>query len=380
MPGVKYYTGVVGFSLLSTVFTTYNAFYFITLDPWDERVPKGLGLRDLLPDHPRAVRGPARRRDFPFPPPDHSRRGIVGRRHLRARGPRRQGRRVPRQADTRSSWRRQQAPGVRVAHDHAPAERAPGVRRRGPGQGAQADASISRRVYQTLQAFLGGYFVNYFNRFGRVWQVYVQAEAEDRARADGVDLFYVRNAAGTPVPLSSFVTMRPSYRPRVHPALQRVPLRPDQRHPPARRQHESGHEGARGGLRPDHAAPRWASTTWACRSRSRRRPRACRRASIFGFSLLVVFLILAAQYESWSLPFAVLLSTPIAVFGAFAAPVHPPLRARRLLRDRPRDADRARRQERHPHRRVLQGRARARRADRRRGAGRARACASARSS
>src|SRR5215472_8723143 len=48
-PGVKYYTGVMGFSLLSSVFTTYNAFYFITLDPWDERVPKNLGLRNLLP-------------------------------------------------------------------------------------------------------------------------------------------------------------------------------------------------------------------------------------------------------------------------------------------------------------------------------------------
>src|SRR4029453_9050915 len=68
-------------------------------------------------------------------------------------------------------------------------------------------------VYQTLQAFLGGYFVNYFNRFGRVWQVYGEADAKDRARSDSIDQFYVRNAAGTPVPLSSFVTMKPSYDP-----------------------------------------------------------------------------------------------------------------------------------------------------------------------
>src|SRR5258705_8819185 len=68
-------------------------------------------------------------------------------------------------------------------------------------------------VYQTLQAFLGGYFVNYFNRFGRVWQVYVQAEGESRTRADEVGQFYVRNAQGNPVPLSSFVTMRATHGP-----------------------------------------------------------------------------------------------------------------------------------------------------------------------
>ena len=56
---------------------------------------------------------------------------------------------------------------------------------------------------------------------------------------------------------------------------------------------------------------------WACLSKSRRRGKGCPASVIFGFSLLFVFLILAALYESWSLPFSVLLSTPVAVFGAF---------------------------------------------------------------
>ena len=63
-------------------------------------------------------------------------------------------------------------------------------------------------VYQALQAFLGGAFVNYFNQYGRVWQMYVQAEGEFRTRAENVGQFYVRNAAGHPVPLSTLVTMR----------------------------------------------------------------------------------------------------------------------------------------------------------------------------
>ena len=60
-------------------------------------------------------------------------------------------------------------------------------------------------------------------------------------------------------------------------------------------------------------------TTWAWRIRSRRRRKACRPAVIFGLSVLFVFLVLAALYESWTLPFSVLLSTPIAVFGALGA-------------------------------------------------------------
>ena len=79
-----------------------------------------------------------------------------------------------------------------------------------------------------------------------------------------------------------------------------------------------GDAGARGGVRADDAAGRWASTTSACPSRRRRPRRACRPAAIFGLSLLFVFLILAALYESWSLPFSVLLGVPVAVFGAYA--------------------------------------------------------------
>src|SRR5262249_55966614 len=68
-PGVKYYTGVMGFSLLSPVFTTYSAFYFITLDPWSERVPKNLGLRNLLPIHRERFAKLEGAEIFPFPPP-----------------------------------------------------------------------------------------------------------------------------------------------------------------------------------------------------------------------------------------------------------------------------------------------------------------------
>ena len=64
-------------------------------------------------------------------------------------------------------------------------------------------------VYRTIQAFMGGYFINYFNRFGRQWQVYIEAEGEDRAKAENVGQFYVRNNKGENVPLSTLTTLKP---------------------------------------------------------------------------------------------------------------------------------------------------------------------------
>ena len=237
-------------------------------------------------------------------------------------------------------------------------------------------------VYQTLQAFMGGVFINYFNRFGRTWQVYVQAEGEFRTRAENVGQFYVlERARATTVPLSArgrrwsrragpsspcaststasaqinvVARTRATARRRSWRALEEVFARD---------------HAARDGLRLQrHVVP----------GEGRAAGRAA-RASIFGLSLLVVFLILAAQYESWSLPFSVLLGTPIAVFGAFARALAARLREQRLRADRARHADRPRREERDPDRRVREARVRAGQDRRRRRAGRRAAAPAARS-
>ena len=75
-------------------------------------------------------------------------------------------------------------------------------------------------VYRTIQAFMGGYFINYFNRFGRQWQVYVEAEGEYRGRAENVGQFYVRNNKGENVPLSTLTTLKPRSGPGIYHALQ----------------------------------------------------------------------------------------------------------------------------------------------------------------
>ena len=101
------------------------------------------------------------------------------------------------------------------------AERAAEICRCRSRQGDEQGVNIGD-VYQTMQTFMGGYLVNYFNRFGRQWQVYVEAEGDYRTRAENIGQFYVRNDHGEMVPLSAVTNIKPHHRPGIHHALQRV--------------------------------------------------------------------------------------------------------------------------------------------------------------
>jgi HAE1 family hydrophobic/amphiphilic exporter-1 len=77
-------------------------------------------------------------------------------------------------------------------------------------------------VYTTMQAFMGGSLVNYFNRFGRQWQTYIEAEGDTRTNIDNIGQFYVTAANGNRVPLERVTTVRRIDGPGVHDALQRI--------------------------------------------------------------------------------------------------------------------------------------------------------------
>jgi HAE1 family hydrophobic/amphiphilic exporter-1 len=173
-------------------------------------------------------------------------------------------------------------------------------------------------VYKTLQTFMGGYFVNYFNRFGRQWQVYVEADDKYRSSTDNIGLFYVRNRLGQNVPLS---------------AVTRV----ERRTGPEFVMHYNEYRCAQinGGAAPGYSSDQatkalenvFAKTMpagmgfdyFGMSFQEQQAALGVPRLAIFGLSLVFVFLILAALYESWSLPFSVLISTPVAVLGAFLA-------------------------------------------------------------
>jgi HAE1 family hydrophobic/amphiphilic exporter-1 len=174
------------------------------------------------------------------------------------------------------------------------------------------------QVYQTLQAFMGGYFVNYFNRFGRQWQVYVEAEGKYRTTADNVRQFYVNNDKGDPVPLSALTTVES--RPGPEFTMRYNLYRSAQINAIGKPGYSSGQvmkalEQVFTQTMPAEMGFGYIGMSFQEKKAQEGIP----ASAIFGFSLLCVFLILAALYESWSLPWGVLLGTPVAVFGAFAA-------------------------------------------------------------
>ena len=173
-------------------------------------------------------------------------------------------------------------------------------------------------VYQTLQAFLGGVFVNQFNRFGRQWRVFLQAEGEDRVAPEDIGRFYVRNNDGDMVPLSTVVTTRRIFGPEY---TQRFNLF---RAAQITGQPAPGYSSGQAMDALEEVAkevlPREMGYDWADLSYQEKKA-AGRAGVVFALSLGFVFLILAALYESWSLPFSVLLSVPVAVVGRLPRPL-----------------------------------------------------------
>jgi HAE1 family hydrophobic/amphiphilic exporter-1 len=314
-PGVRYATSVVGFSLLSYVRTSYNAFFFVTFKPWDERTTRAEQFQAIKASLNRQLSRLPAGTAFSFSPPAIPGVGTSGGFTFVLED--RAGNDVQFLAKNLGTFleaarKRPEIAGLSTTFlPSVPQEFVEVDRDKVLKQGVPLND-----VYRTIQAFMGGYFINYFNRFGRQWQVYIEAEGEDRARAENVGQFYVRNSKGENVPLSTLTSVKPRLGPEF-----------------TMRYNEYRSAQINGSAAPGYSAdqataaledvfkqtmPREMGFDYSGMSFQEQKAREGVPASvIFGLSLLFVFLILAALYESWSLPFSVLLSTPVAIFGAF---------------------------------------------------------------
>jgi HAE1 family hydrophobic/amphiphilic exporter-1 len=314
-PGVRYTTSVLGFSLLSLVRTSYNAFLFVTMDPWDDRTTREkqfqvikAHLNQELSRIPEAVA-------FSFSPPAIPGVGTSGGFTFILED--RSGGDIQFLADNVSKFTAAARQRPEIANltttflPSVPQEFVTVDRDKVIKQGVAIND-----VYRTIQAFMGGLFINYFNRFGRQWQVYIEAEGDYRTRPENVGLFYVRNASGDPVPLSTLTKFES--RPGPEFTMRFNEYRAAQLNGAAAPGYSSNQ--AMKALEEVFAQSMPAEMGFDYSGISFQEKKAQEGVSssvIFGFSLLFVFLILAALYESWTLPFSVLLSTPVAVFGAF---------------------------------------------------------------
>ncbi len=315
-PGIKYYTSVSGYSMLSGVNNTYSAFFFITFDEWSKRKAPDeqyTAIKKSLNEHFSMIPGAV---GFAFPPPAIPGVGTSGG--------------VTFILDDRTGQGISfVAPNLKkfIAAAQTRPELA-GVFTTALFDVPQVYVDVNQEqvlqqgvklqdVYQTMQCFMGGAFVNYFNRFGRQWQVYVQAEGDYRNSAENLGQFYVLNNSSNMVPLAAVTSITnivgPEFtlRYNLHEGAQ---INASARPPYSSAQAMKAMEEVFKETQPPGMGYDYMGMSF----QEKIAQEGVSPMVIFAFSLLCVFLILAAQYESWSLPFSVLLGTPVAVAGAFA--------------------------------------------------------------
>ncbi len=315
-PGVEYYSTVNGLNFLSGVNTSYSGIFFISLKEWGHRKAPEEQYNAILKHVNREFAKIAGARAFAFSPPAIPGIGTSGGVTFMLQD--RAGKDVAFLAENVAKF---------VAAARERKELAAVTPMFSP-QVPQIFLNVDREkvlkqnidlssVYQTLQTFMGSYFVNYFNRFGRQWQVFVQAEGDYRTNIEQVNQFFVKNKDGKMVPLSAITTSKSISGPEF--TMRYNLYRSAQINAAPAPGYSSGQamkamEEVFKQTMPNEMGFAYLGMSF----QEKQAQEGVSPAVIFAMSLLFVFLILAAQYESWSLPFSVLLTVPIAVCGAFA--------------------------------------------------------------
>ena len=315
-PGVQYTTSVVGFSLLSFVRTSYNGFFFVTLKPWEDRKTQVEQYQSIKAHLNQELKQLPEGTVFSFSPPAIPGVGSAGGVTFVLED--RSGKEV--QFLSNNLARFLAAARKRPEIGSAFTTFVPSV----PQKFINVDKDKVLKqgvalsdVYNTIQAYMGGLFVNYYNDFGRTWQVYVEAEAPYRSTTDDLGQFYVRNSQGQTVPLTALAKFETRYGPEF--TMRYNEYRSAQINASAAPGYSSDQATAALEDVFKQTMPSEMGFDYLGMSYQEQKAReGVPSAVIFGFSLLFVFLILAALYESWTVPFSVLLSTPVAVFGALA--------------------------------------------------------------
>jgi len=313
--GIDLVTTITGYSLLTGSAAPNSAFLFTWLKPWDERTGDGLHVNEIIQavnarfamEVPEAIA-------VAFGPPAIPGLGSGAGFSIMIQDT---------QGNTPQYLAQNTAKFIQAANARPEIGQAFTLfRPSAPQIFADVDDSAVLKlgvsvadVNTTLGSFFGGSYVNDFNRFGRLFQVYVQAEPEYRATASDIRYFFVRGPEDSMVPLSSVVAMSETQGPEF---TNRFNLfrSAEVTGIPA-----PGYSSAQALDALEEVAKATLPTdmTYAWNAMSFQEKAAeGSGAAIFALALIFVFLILAAQYESWSTPLSVLLGTPIAVFGAMA--------------------------------------------------------------
>jgi len=315
MPGIDSVTSIAGYSMLTASFSSNTSFIFVSLKPWAERGSSDLHVNALIDslnvrlalEIPEAVA-------FAFGPPAIPGLGTGSGFSIMLQD---------RAGNTPAYLAEQTQRFIQAAAERPEIGGLISMFRANVPQ-VYADIDQDKvlkfgvspaDVNTALGSFLGGAYVNDFNRFGRLFKVYVQAEPEYRLKAADIRFFFVRGQQNQMVPLSALISTSPTKGPEFTNRFNLFRSAEVTGAPAPGYSSSQALDALE--VVADEVLPSDMTYSWNAMS-YQERAAAGTGSVVFVLALVFVFLILAAQYESWSLPLGVLLGTPIAVFGAMA--------------------------------------------------------------
>ncbi len=313
--GVESWISIGGLSLLDNSSAPNAGTMFVAFDPWEERLDRGLSLTAILANMQQQLSQIQEATVFAFPPPAIRGLGVRGGFEMQVEDRGDIGRAALFQATTEIVEDARTQSGMALVNSTF----RPGV--------PQLYVDIDRvkvktldiplsSVFSTLQAYLGSAYVNDFNKFGRVYQVRVQADPQFRARPEDIEQLEVRNRAGGMVPLGTVATVKESFGPQT---INRYNL-----YPSASITGEPAHGYSTGDALKimeqiaDQSLSSQMGYDWTGMAYQEKRV-GSESILVFGMAVLLVYLVLAAQYESWFVPAAVIFVVPLGLLGAVAA-------------------------------------------------------------
>ncbi|NQZ96709.1 MAG: multidrug efflux RND transporter permease subunit [Myxococcales bacterium] len=314
-PGIAQSVVVTGFSLLDSAAMSNVATAFIVMDPWDERTDPALAQDAILFNLRRRLAQIQEGAVFAFVPPAINGLGVSG------------GFQLQLQDRGGVGFDTLQDVAVEMVHDGNAQSALQALNTSFRARVPQLFADIDRTkvktlglplstVFDTLQASLGSAYVNDFNKFGRTYQVNVQADARFRQHQNDIQRLEVRNASGSMLPLGAVLNVEESFGPQLVKRYNLYPSATINGEPAPGR--SSGEALSLMEQMADAKLPLSMGYEWTGMS-YQERVAGGGVALIFGLAVVLVFLVLAAQYESWSAPAAVIFAVPLGLLGAVAA-------------------------------------------------------------
>ena len=311
-PEIEYHTTVTGFSMLSGGFSTNNSFIFVALKDWAERDLTALEITRKINRDLSQIKGGL---CFSFGPPAIPGLGSGSGFTMMIQDKTGQTPEYLAKVTGDFIGACRKRPEIGQIYTTFQATVPQKFMRINTEKALKTGVSLSD-IYTTVGSFLGGTYVNDFNRFGRQYKAYIQAEPEYRRNEEGMNMFFVRNNSGKYVPLASLAQIEniqgPEFTNRYN-LFRAAEIGGSPAPGYSSAQALSALEEVSAQVLPAGMGYDWGNMSY------QEKKAAGGGNIVFVFSLLFVFLILAAQYESWSLPLSILLGTPFAVFGAFLA-------------------------------------------------------------